>query len=147
MPAVTPLGYPAKKRALRDAAMRRAIRADSRLPFEKLFFQGDFSHPLSQAEAGKLSDVLEAVRMAPSACNYQPWRLIVTDSAVHFYLQRTKGFGAGRVFDTQKIDIGIALCHFALAMEEAGRGIRFTIADPGIALPERTVYIASYQLL
>ena len=147
MPCVSPLGRPAAKKSLREVMMRKGVSADSRLPFEKLFFLGDFSHPLSQAEAGKLSDVLEAVRLAPSACNYQPWRLIVTDSAVHFYLQRTKGFGAGRVFDTQKIDIGIALCHFALAMEEAGRGIRFTIADPGIALPERTVYIASYQLL
>ena len=34
----TPLGYPAKKRAIRDAAMRRAIKADTRAPFASLFF-------------------------------------------------------------------------------------------------------------
>ncbi len=146
MPCVSPLGRPAEKRSLREERMRKEISADSRLPYEKLFFRESFDTPIGGDGAGVPLDALEAVRWAPSACNYQPWRLIIGSNAVHFYLQRNKGFGEGRAFDTQKIDIGIALCHFSLAMEEAGQPIRFMIKDPGIIPPEGTLYMASYQL-
>ena len=46
----------------------------------------------------------------------------------------------------QKIDMGIALCHFALAAEEKGIGVQFSISDPGIAAEPNTEYIASYML-
>ena len=144
MPVVSPLGRPAAKMSLREIMMRKGISADSRLPFEKIFFRGSFDAPLSRADAGGLADALEAVQWAPSACNYQPWRLAVTDGAVHFYLMRNKGFGLDRLFDTQKIDMGIALCHFALAMEDAGRAVSFSTEDPGIPA-EGLVYIASYR--
>ena len=145
MPCVTPIGRPAPKMSLRETLMRKGISADSRFPFEKLFFRGDFDTPLTEKDAGGLSDVLEAVRWAPSACNYQPWRLLVTDGAVHFYLKRNKGFGEGRAFDTQKIDIGIALCHFALAMEEAEKAVTLSTEDPDLPA-EGLIYVASYVL-
>ena len=145
MPCVSPLGRPAAKMSLREIMMRRGISADRRKPFEELFFRGSFDVPITEADAGELAGALEAVRLAPSACNYQPWRLVTADSAVHFYLQRTKGFGEGRAFDTQKIDIGIALCHFALAAEEAGRPYRLTLEAPDLPVPERTLYIASLR--
>lgn len=69
MPAVTPLGYPAKKRTIRDVAMRRAIRADSRLPFESLFFEESFEKPLAEEQAGEYREALELLRWAPSAVN------------------------------------------------------------------------------
>jgi len=72
LPAVTPLGYPAKKRAIRDAAMRRAIKADTRAPFESLFFENDFATPLTEERAGEYREALELVRLAPSAVNKQP---------------------------------------------------------------------------
>ena len=40
MPCVSPLGYPAEKISLRESMMRKAIKADSRMPFETLFFDG-----------------------------------------------------------------------------------------------------------
>ena len=145
MPCVTPVGRPGPKMSLRETLMRKGISADSRFPFEKLFFRGDFETPLAEADAGDLADALEAVRWAPSACNYQPWRLLAADGAVHFYLKRNKGFGEGRAFDTQKIDIGIALCHFALAMEEAGRPITLRTDDPGLPA-DGLVYVATCVL-
>ena len=134
MPCVSPLGRPAAKKSLREIMMRKGISADSRLDFGKLFFLGNLSTPLAAEAAGELKAPLEAVRWAPSAVNHQPWRLVITGGAVHFYLKRNKGFGEGRLFDTQKIDIGIALCHFALAMEEAGRTVSLSLEDPGIAV-------------
>ena len=38
MPCVSPLGYPAKKRSIREAVMRKGVGADSRMPAEQLFF-------------------------------------------------------------------------------------------------------------
>ncbi len=51
MPVMTPLGR-AGKPTLRERAMRRAIKADSRRDWSELFFDGDFSTPLSKEAAG-----------------------------------------------------------------------------------------------
>lgn len=145
MPCVSPLGYPAGKMSIREAMMRKGIKADERIDFEKLFFAGDFEHPLKAENSGALAMPLEMLRLAPSAVNKQPWRAVVCEKAVHFYLKRSKGFGGGRL-DMQKIDMGIALCHFELAAKEAGLAPRFGISDPGLDCPGGEEYIASYRL-
>jgi len=144
MPCVSPLGYPAEKMSLRESMMRKTIKADERLPFSALFFEGSFARPLTPAAAGALAAPLEAVRCAPSAVNRQPWRIVLANGAAHFYLARSKGF-AGGTLDMQKVDMGIALCHFELAAREAGFTPRFALADPGID-PQGLEYIATYQL-
>ena len=125
--------------------MRKGIKADSRNPFETLFFDGAFDVPLTPEKAGALAHPLEMVRWAPSAVNRQPWRVVVRENSVHFYLKHTKGFVSEAVGDMQKIDMGIALSHFALAAEESGLAPKFCISDPGIASDSDTEYIASYQ--
>ncbi|MDE7294257.1 MAG: nitroreductase family protein, partial [Oscillospiraceae bacterium] len=77
MPCVSPLGYPAEKKSVREKMMRKAIKADSRNPFETLFFDGTFDVPLTEKAAGRLAGVLETVRRAPSAVNKQPWRVVL----------------------------------------------------------------------
>lgn len=146
MPCVSPLGYPAKKMSVKEGIMRKAIKADSRLPFETLFFDGAFDVPLTEDRAGHLNKVLEAVQWAPSAVNKQPWRVVVNQDAAHFYLKRNKGFISDAVGDMQKIDLGIALCHFALAAEESGLNAEFYINNPGIAAEADMEYIASYNV-
>ena len=145
MPCVSPLGYPAAKMSLRETVMRKGVKADSRLAFEELFFDRSFDVPLTREKAGKLAHALEMVRLAPSAVNKQPWRVVLTPSAAHFYLKRSKNFGGG-VLDMQKMDLGIALCHFELAAQEAGLSPRFVLADPGIPLKDGEIYIASYRV-
>lgn len=145
MPCMTPLGYPAKKMSMREAMMRKGVKADSRMAFEELFFDGTFGAALTPEKAGALYHPLEMVRLAPSAVNKQPWRIVIRDNAAHFYLMRSRGF-AGSVLDMQKIDMGIALCHFELAAKDAGLAPKFLQADPGIAKEEGLEYIASYQL-
>ena len=146
MPCASPLGYPAKKMSLRESMMRKAIKADERLPFEELFFDGSFDAPLTEEKAGELSYPLEMVRRAPSAVNKQPWRAVVAGNAVHFYLKRSSGFAAHEKLDMQRIDMGIALCHFDLAARELGMKPSFSVEDPGIPHDDGTVYIASYQV-
>ena len=145
MPCVSPLGYPAQKMSLRESVMRKGVKADSRHAFSELFFDGAFDRPLTPETAGKWQPLLETVRLAPSAVNRQPWRAVVCGDRVHFYEKQSKARTDGE-WDVQRVDLGIALCHFALAAEEAGLEPSFILDDPGLAAPANTVYIATYQL-
>ena len=143
MPVGSPLGYPADKRSFRETLMRKGLKADDRLPFSALFFDGDFDHPLRKDIAGDFADALEMARWAPSATNKQPWRVVLDGDRVHFFEKQTLKESA--LGDVQKIDMGIALAHFDLTMQEDGHTGHFVDADPGLALPERVQYIISYQ--
>ncbi|MBQ9247183.1 MAG: nitroreductase [Ruminococcus sp.] len=141
MPVASPLGYPAQKKSMREKLMRKGIKADERLPFEKLFFEGDFNRPLSETNA--FSEPLSMARLAPSAANKQPWRVVVIGDAVHFYEYKTMKDSA--LGDIQKVDIGIALAHFDLTEKENGYSGSYTERDPQIDLPENMHYIISYE--
>lgn len=145
MPCASPLGYPAKKMSLRETMMRKGVKADERLPFQELFFDGTFDAPLAKEKAGVFTEPLEMVRLAPSAVNKQPWRVVVTDQAVHFYLKRGKGFGREGKLDMQMIDVGIALCHFALTAKEMGLKLCFAQEDPMLLPHADAAYIGSFE--
>lgn len=144
MPCVSPLGYPAKKMSVREAVMRKSIKADARFPFETLFFENGFDTPLTPKTADPLFSALEAVRLAPSAVNKQPWRVVVCGGKAHFYEKRSKGYVAENGWDIQKIDLGIALAHFELAAAESGLSPALILDDPGLRTPDDTFYIATF---
>lgn len=146
LPCVSPIGYPAERMSLRETVMRKGTGAAARLPFGTLFFEGSFDRPLSPEAAGDAVPLLEAVRRAPSAVNRQPWRVVRDGNAFHFYERRSRGCVDKTGWDLQKIDLGIALCHFALAAEALGREAVFSQEDPGLRAPENTSYLASYLL-
>jgi hypothetical protein len=91
LPAVTAVGYIARNDTIRGQIRMRAG-AQHRLPSEQLFFDGKFGNAVDENTIGVYADVLEMVRWAPSASNKQPWRLVRTGDAWHFYLQRTRGY-------------------------------------------------------
>ena len=146
MPCVSPLGRPAKKLLLREGMMRKAIKADDRFDFGKIFFEASFDRPLTKEAAGRLADAFEAVRLGPSAVNKQPWRAVLCGDKVHFYEDRNRGYTEGS-WDVQKIDMGIALCHFELAAKEAGLSVSLETDDSRITSAGGLVYIASFNIL
>ena len=146
MPAVTPLGYAAEKRSIRENLMRKGMKSDSRLPFSSLFFQDTFQTPLNETDAGIWQLPLEMVRLAPSATNKQPWRVIVQKDRVYFYEKKTAGYAKESFGDIQKVDLGIALCHFEIAAQERGLSGKWIQSDPNIATLENTEYMATYEL-
>jgi hypothetical protein len=91
--------------------------------------------------------------MAPSASNKQPWRVVRRGGDWHFYLQRTKGYGKGsalfavlRLADLQRVDLGIALCHFELAARELGLTGEWVLGEPEIgSLAQGVEYVATWQ--
>ena len=141
MPVASPVGYPAEKKSIRESLMRKGLKADARKPFDQLFFEGDFSHSLPQADF--YAKALEMARWAPSAGNGQPWRAVVDGDSVHFYEAKTmKDSPLG---DIQKVDVGIALAHFDMTLEEEGVNGSYIFSDPGIAAPGNTHYIVTYR--
>ncbi len=146
MPCVTPIGHAAKRMSIKEVAMRKGVGADRRKVFGELFFDGDFNTPLKEDEAGELLLPLQMVRLAPSAVNKQPWRVVVEGDTVHFYEKRGKNFDSKSVGDMQKIDVGIAMCHFDLTAKETGLGTVFEISYPQIETPENVEYIASFRV-
>lgn len=143
MPAASPVGYPAAKRTMRDNLMRKGLKADARMDFEVLFFDGTFGAALEKEQAGDFAEALELARWAPSATNRQPWRAVVVGDTVHFY--EAQSMRESPLGDIQKVDVGIFLAHFDLAMRENGHEGRFFDADPGLAVPENAHYIISYE--
>ena len=138
MPCVSPLGYPAKKMSLRETMMRKGVHADSRMEFSALFFDGSFEKPLS--ENAPFSDALEMVRWAPSAVNRQPWRVVMDGSQAHFYEKKSRGYVDASGWDLQKVDLGIALYHYAYALNE---NVQLSLDNPGLHVPDGVEYVAT----
>jgi len=101
-------------------------------------------------------ELLEAVRLAPSASNKQPWRLVITAESridlprAHLYLQRTPGYGTGlmskfvKLPDIQMVDMGIALSHLVLVARAKRLPAALTRRNPGVELADpHTEYAAS----
>lgn len=143
LPLASPVGYPAKKMSVRETVMRKGIKADTRKPFEMLFFDGDFSKPLTKERAGCYAEALEAVRWAPSAVNAQPWRVVIDGEQVHFFKYRS--MKDNPIGDVQKVDIGIALAHFDEVLSEQGLNGNFVKLETKIVLPENMEYMITFQ--
>lgn len=102
IPAIIAVGHPNEKTHMLDRIMRRFARSSSRKPFEDLFTAVDPSYDISPYRLP-----FEMIRLAPSACNAQPWRACVDECGdIHFYCVTDNKYSS--------LDMGIALCHFRL---------------------------------
>ncbi|MFN2165390.1 MAG: nitroreductase family protein, partial [Anaerolineae bacterium] len=151
VPAVVATGHIAERPRALDSLVRRTAGSDRRLPWDKLFFSGSLGAPLPQDEAGAYAAPLEMVRLGPSASNKQPWRVVKLGTLWHFYLSRTRGYGQGRLAkgmapaDMQRLDMGIAMCHFERTAAELGLAGRWVVEQPGLGeLDDLTEYTASW---
>ena len=91
------------------------------------------------------------VRKGPSASNKQPWRVVKEGNLWHFYLQRTPGYRERmlvRLFtvaDMQRLDMGIAMCHFELMARDLGLAGKWQVRQPNLELSdEHTEYLVSW---
>ena len=138
LPILSPVGYAAKSLRPLEKIFRTSLKADKRQPAEKLFFEKDFATPL---HAPDFAGALENVRLAPSARNMQPWRVVREDNAFHFFRTDDMPF-------MQTIDIGIALNHFCLSLQEAGVKYSIEKSDvPQINSPKGIKYVISCRVI
>lgn len=152
MPGVTPIGYITGKRSKRDRVIRWSAGSAKRIPWRELFFLDSFDTPLEESDASSYAVPLEMVRLGPSASNKQPWRILKEKdkNLFHFYMQRTKGYDKNQqrynTVDLQKLDMGIAMCHFQLSAQELKLQGKWLHQEPtGLRLPELTEYTISWE--
>ncbi len=152
IPAATSVGYIAPRARSFDRKVRDVAASDHRLPWGKLFFTEHFGNPLSQEAAGDFAIPLAMVRRGPSASNRQPWRIVKIGAEWHFYLRRTRGYRTNnyakllKLADLQRVDMGIAMCHFELTALELGLNGSWRVNDPGLDLPnDETEYSISWK--
>lgn len=150
LPAATAVGHIARRARAIDGLIRLGVRAHKRLAWNKLFYDGTFDTPLAPESAGDYVLPLEMVRLGPSASNKQPWRIVRGDGAWHLYLARTPGYrrtsDGSLVADMQRLDMGIAMCHWQLTARAEGLSGVWQVEDPGIAITDPlTEYVASWK--
>ncbi len=151
VPAVSPVGYIAEKPRRIESWLKNRRGTERRRSWEEIFFDSEFGNPLANEELDGYGSALEMVRLGPSASNRQPWRILQRDDRWHFYLQRTPGYRDNRmtrwttVADLQRIDMGIAMCHFELTARETGLNGSWVVSDPRIQVPDaHTEYTVSW---
>ncbi len=71
-------------------------------------------------------DVLNAVRLAPSAVNSQPWFLVEENGAYHLFRKKNNPVKALILDKFNRIDMGIALYCLTSALAEKGFAVQFS---------------------
>ncbi len=152
MPAVISVGGYADPERKRRGIASQTAGSDRRLSWENLFFNETLDTPLSRDEAAGYGTPLEMVRLGPSASNKQPWRVVKHDGYWRFYLRRTPGYREDLIkrildlCDLQRLDMGIAMCHFELTAREMGLKGKWVVEDETNQFPDAlTEYIVSWE--
>lgn len=119
--AVTPLGYAAPKERGIEHIIHVAVRSRSRLSIEEIA-------PGVDAWPAWARTAAEAVRIAPSGANAQPWRLRMDGESL--IVSRKER----RPYWTWPIDCGIAMLHAELgALHEGVEGHWARLTEPEVA--------------
>lgn len=143
--AISPIGYPSGKQTVQEKLMRKTMNSSSRKSWMELFFNEDFQTPLTIEASGKYSTPLEMLRLAPSATNAQPWRVLKCGNVYHFYETHKKNISEEESMIKQ-VDLGIALAHFHQTSLEMGFSGKFEkLSQETNVLPKDFHYMISWS--
>jgi len=126
----------------RDATKERSSSDIIVLAFGKP--EGSPRRTLSEFKRKPLADVtnapddecIKAAHLAPSGINIQPWYFEKTSDKLLIYRQILKP-PMSLAYKLTRVDIGIALCHYAVACEHFGKSFHF---HPGGKAPAKKGY-------
>jgi nitroreductase len=151
VPATVPVGHAAAKLSIQERIVRAGSRPGQRKEPAELFFgvgQDGGLEPL--ADSGRWAEVLEAVRIGPSASNKQSWRLALDrrggGEVLHLLMHEDVGYNnmLGEV-KLQELDMGIAMRHVEVAAAELGiRGAWKRLDSDPVKLAAPRRYIATF---
>ena len=135
IPAISPLGFSGEKMSFTERVSRFVAGSKNRKPYEKILFSystdGSPVPETLEKFPTPVDEILEKVRLAPSASNKQPWRLVRQRDLIHLYCDFDKTYNRlFKHFKIQLLDMGIALCHFLKASEELRWRGKFSYSDP-----------------
>lgn len=69
------------------------------------------------------SPILDALNIAPSAVNSQPWRVVIEGNTWHLYLNWKNILNKKMLYSMNQIDMGIGLSHIVIAGKELGYNV------------------------
>ncbi len=84
--------------------------------------------PINEITNTPADTCIQAVHLAPSGMNLQPWYLEKTGDKILLYKQSLKP-PLSLVYKKTEVDMGIALCHYALACRHFDRPFAFNRKD------------------
>jgi hypothetical protein len=92
-------------------------------------------------------ELLEPVRLAPSAVNLQNWYFTGDKNTIHAYSSKPnflRNIVGGSYFP---VNMGIALCHLQLAAEHLGRKTKFVFdSSRDKNPPKNRTYVATLEM-
>lgn len=136
IPAVVAVGKKSERKSFVQNLMGNNYH--NRKPFGELFYYNEAFVPLNKNEADVYYEPLEAMRLAPSAMNGQPWRAIVKANKVHFFCETTN------ITKIKYVDMGIGLSHFDRICKKNNIEGRWQLLD--LPSPQSLKYIISYVI-
>lgn len=142
-PCICPVGYPGQKRSFIEKITRVSLGSKKRKEWDKLFFLDDFSKSLTKEDAGRYTDALDMLRLAPSATNAQPWAVVKEGDKFHFFCNYKNSLN-NDVKKIKHLDLGIALSHFHQTAMSDGLDGKLEVADIDFDVPENMHYIITY---
>lgn len=80
--------------------------------------------PINEITNAPEDALIQAVHLAPSGMNLQPWYLKKTEDRILLYEQILKG-PVALAYKKTEVDMGIALCHYAVAAKQFNRSFSF----------------------
>jgi len=146
IPAIIAIGYPEQNEHFRSWAQRKLLSSDHRKPEDTLYFYETFEQPLTNK--GEIyKKALAYMRLAPSAKNKQPWRIVVSSdlSQVHFYIASALADNKAYACEPEYIDIGIAYKHFKIGIDTLGFTGKLKAEEPTIQNPKDYIYITTWS--
>ncbi|MBK1810921.1 nitroreductase [Clostridium sp. YIM B02505] len=74
-------------------------------------------------------ELLESVRIAPSATNSQPWHFDIEGNKLYVNCIKLNPIKALIMEKMNKIDMGIGLCHLSIAAKHLGKNVNFSLGE------------------
>lgn len=142
----TPIGHVENRKSFVEFAMRKLAKSDNRKSFDELFFNKQTSKALEKDSLEEFGDALEMVRIGPSASNKQPWIVVKDNNRYDFFLNRTPNYAPSIGFDIQMLDMGIAICHFEVSLNEYNIEYSFNKISSNIPTWKNCEYVLSFNL-
>lgn len=94
---------------------------DKEEKFRKDMFKSDRKELSEIWEGNNYLDIANIVRFAPSACNTQPWKVMINSKEIKVYRYRKEGkrgiMPKDKVIYYNQIDMGIFLCFLDLCLK------------------------------
>lgn len=142
--------------------MGKPAKASAELEYVIMLAFGNPTEPVHRADSSEFKrksllqitnvvgndKLLETARLAPSATNSQPWFFTGSNGIIHAYCVKPNMIKALLYGKMNKIDMGIALCHIAVAAAHEGKEIAFVHDEKALANhPKGYYYVVTVQFI